>query len=110
MANHPEHAERLAEALAKRRLATVGAEQPGAPLVEHSPEVAVMSSVVDAINALRVTFIQANSQRGAQIPKIPPYPRPSTLTDRLVDKKELALRWAAHASLTSRLLPGRQST
>lgn len=109
MAGDQEYSEKVAEALASRSAAGDVDPDVGPPLVEYSPEVAALASVVDAVNALRVTFIQANLEKGKEPPRIPPYPRPRPLLDRLVEKKERALRWAAHESLASRLLPERQT-
>lgn len=108
MANHPEYAEKVAEAIAKRRSADVSDEAPSYPLLDWSPEVAGLAAVVDAVNALRSTLIAVNLERGKQPPKIEPFPRPRPLVDTMVDKKERALRWARHEDLTRRLLPARE--
>jgi hypothetical protein len=108
MANHPEYAERIAGQVAARRLLADPDEGPSPSLVEHTPEVAALTSVIDAINALRVTVMQANTPSGKSIPKIPPYPRPRTLIDSMIDSKERMQRWAKHEELANRLLPHRR--
>lgn len=107
MANHPEYAERAAAAIAARR-AKEDAEEWSPPLVESSPEVMATYSLIDAVNALRATLIMANSKPGAQPPKIPPHPRPTSLVTTMLEKAQRQARWSAHEKLAARVLPGRQ--
>jgi hypothetical protein len=82
-------------------------EEWSPPLVEMTPEVVVLSTLVDAVNALRTTLIMANSKPGSAPPKIPPYPRPNTLLDKMVASAKRNQRWHAHEKLADRLLPNR---
>lgn len=112
IANHPEHADRMAKAIAQRRLDTFGTveEDPGPPLVEFTPEVAMLANVVDAISAVRHAIIQVNSSSKGPKPKPPPpMPRPRTLVDRLVEKQERIIRWGKHEALADRLLARRKN-
>lgn len=108
MANHPEYAERVAAVIAKKRIEAE--DDPSPSLLDWTPEAGLLAGVIDAINALRHTLMQVNTERGKQTPKIPPYPRPRTLVDSMVDTKERALRWAAHDRLANRVLPHRQKS
>lgn len=105
MVNHPDYAERIAEAMARQRLALAEDDEPSTPLTEWTPEVSLLATLVDAVNALRTTLIATNLDKGKQPPKIPSYPRPRTLVSSMVDKKERALAWAAHERIASQLLP-----
>jgi len=107
MANHPEYAERVAESLAARRDKPDADEPWTLPLIDYTPEVAALASVVDAVNALRAVTIAANSKAGVKPPVIPPYPRPTTLVDTMVGKAQRQSRWTAHKNLADRLLAGR---
>lgn len=108
MANHPDYAANVATAIAAKRIDAIGEDETPSSLVDYSTEASLLMGVIDAINELRATFIRANSKPGAQAPKIPPYPRPRTLVDAMVDKQERMLRWKQHDDLAARLLPGRQ--
>jgi hypothetical protein len=109
MTNDPSYAEAMADAIAKRSTSTLEEEPPSRPLVESTPEVAVLSDLVDAVNALRATFIMANKKPGSPDPVIPPYPRPVTLVDRMTEKAKRKARWAAHESLADRILLRRRT-
>lgn len=106
MVNHPEYAQKVADAVWRNRKDQ--GEEYSAPLIEHTPEVAALASVVDAVNALRTVLMQVNMKPGQQPPKIPPYPRPRTLVDTLYSKKDRIERWVAHERLADRLLPHRR--
>lgn len=112
IANHPEHAERMAKAIAQRKLESFdaeGEEESGPPLIDYTPEVAMLANVVDAVSSVRHAIIQVNSEKGKTPKAPPPMPRPRTLVDRLVEKQERMIRWDKHESLAARLLPNRKS-
>lgn len=107
MVNDPDYAEAMAEARANAK-DEGDDEPPSRPLVESTPEVAAISDLIDAVNALRVTYIMANKKEGSPDPKIPPYPRPRTLLDTMTEKAKRKARWAAHESLADRVLTRRR--
>lgn len=108
MANDPEYAAKLADALAERRLKEDPDKEPTTQLIEWTPEVAALASVVDAVNAVKGVLIMTNSKKGAPPPKITPYPRPETLVDTMVAKAQRAKRWSSHEKLADRLLMRRR--
>jgi hypothetical protein len=111
MADDPEYAQKIADAVAARKAKMVVDDDELAwspPLQQYTPEVEALASVVDAVNALRTTFIMANSEKGAQPPQIPPYPRPVTLVATMREKAQRKARWTAHETLADRMLPGRR--
>ncbi len=108
MMDHPEHAARLAESIASRRLKGELPERPKPGLVAWSPEVDALTTLTDAVNSVRHAVIAVNSEKG-KFPKPPePLPRPETAVARLIATKERVLRWRAHETLVERMLPGRQ--
>lgn len=108
MMDHPEHAARLAESIAARRLKGDLPEKPKPGMVGWSPEVDALTTLTDAVNSVRHAVIAVNAEKGKS-PKPPEFmPRPETEVARLIGTKERTLRWRAHESLADRVLRGRR--
>lgn len=104
VANDPEHADKLAKALAERAESGEQVDK-GPSLILWTPEVRVLADLIDEIKRLRHVIIMANSEKG-KAPKAPdPYPRPKSALDGATKRAEHARRQAAHEALAARLLP-----
>lgn len=102
--NDEEHAKLLAEAHAKKKKDGGQEEDRGPSLTTWTPEVAVLTQVLDAVNSVRyaVVAVQAGKKAGD-----PPKParRPVTALERAMRRAEYNRRKAAHESLVARVLP-----
>ena len=105
VSNDEEHAEMLAKAEAAQ---TKGAKDRPAwtpPLRTWTPEVDVLTRVLDAVNALKYVTIAANSEKG-KAPRPPePAPRPKTAIERARARADYQRRLRKHESLVARVLP-----
>lgn len=101
-----EHARMMAEALAEREQDD-DAEGSGPPLTTWTPEVAVLTNVLDAVRGVQYAVIAANSE-GGKAPEAPkPAPRPTTPLERAMRRADFERRKAKHESLVARLLPSK---
>lgn len=105
VANDEEHATMVAKAAAERGETRPGAgEGDGPSLTTWSPEVAVMTKVLDAVNAVRyaVVAVQVGKKAGD-----PPKParRPTTALEKAMRLAEFDRRKSVHESLVARVLP-----
>lgn len=103
VAKDEEHARMIAESIAARGPGAA-AEDSGPSLTSWTPEVAVLTDVLDAINQVRyaVVAVQAGKKAGDP-PKSSP--RPITALARAFKKAENDRRKSAHESLVARVLP-----
>ena len=100
-----EHARMMAESLAARRES--GDETPsGPPLTTWTPEVAVLTSVLDAVRHVSHTVAAVNSEKAIEPP--PPAPRPVTPLESAIKRAEYERRKAAHEALVARVLPKKE--
>lgn len=77
----------------------------GAPkLSTWSQEASLLASAVNELRALKSVFIQANSKKGANTPKVEPVPVPVSAWPRI----EMEMRLAQHRSLVARLIPKKE--
>lgn len=108
IANDEEHAKLVAETMAKRKAAGEQDEDRGPALTGWTPEVAVLTQVLDAVNAVRyaVVAVQAGKKAGE-----PPKParRPITALEKAMRRAEYERRKTAHESLVARVLPHKKT-
>jgi len=104
VANDEEHARMVAEAIAARKERGEDDGDKGPALTTWSPEVAVMTQVLDAVHSVRyaVVAVQAGKKAGD-----PPKParRPVTALERAMRVGEFNRRKAVHEALVARVLP-----
>lgn len=105
MANDEQYAEMVAKAAADAGKTRPGAENDSGPsLIGWSPELAMLTNVLDAVNNVRyaVIAVQAGKKAGE-----PPKParRPQTALEKAMRRAEFNRRKAAHESLVARVLP-----
>lgn len=104
VAQDPEHAKMLAESLARQQAASPAAEDKGPSLTSWSPEVAVLTSILDATRGVQHAVIAAqHGKKAGEPPK--PSPRPQTELQKAMKRAEYDRRKAAHESLVARVLP-----
>lgn len=99
-----EHAEMMAEAITKQRQDRAGDESKGPSLTTWTPEVAVLTSVLDAVRGVQHAVYAAQHGKKAGEPPAP-MPRPITPLERALRRVEHDRRKAAHAALVARVLP-----
>lgn len=99
VANDEEHAAAMVAA-------DTGEKRPetGPPMSTWSAEVAVLADLVDAVNVLRNTLVAVNSKDGKG-GKLVPYPRPTTV----IDKVRKNSRKARHEQMVARVLPHKRT-
>lgn len=99
-----EHAKMMAESIAARPKAEKG-ESTGPSLTTWTPEVAVLTNVLDAVRQVQhaVVAVQAPKGKAPEAPK--PSPRPVTPLERALKNLEHQRRKSAHESLVARVLP-----
>lgn len=104
-----EHAKMMAEAIAAREQAGEKAESKGPSLTTWTPEVAVLTSVLDAVRGVQHAVVAVQSPKG-KAPEAPkPSPRPITPLERALKAAEYNRRKAAHESLVARVLPQKKA-
>jgi len=108
LANDVEYAEMLAKAAAERGETKPKDNGDGPPLTTWTPEVAVLTQVLDAVNRVAWTTIAAQvGKKAGDAPK--PAARPQTALEKAFRKAEYARRQAAHEALVARVLPKKRS-
>lgn len=106
VAEDEEHAQMLAESLAARPHSGA-AEDKGPPLTTWTPEVAVLTSILDAVNRVQYATIAAqHGKKAGEPPKASR--RPQTALERAMKAAEYRRRKAAHEALVARVLPQKQ--
>lgn len=106
ISNDEEHAAMVAKAAAERGETKPGeSKNDGPALTTWTPEVAVLTQVLDAVNrvAYTVAAVQAPKGKAGDPPK--PAKRPVTALERAYRLAEHNRRQAAHESLVARVLP-----
>jgi hypothetical protein len=100
-----EHAEMLAEALAARAAESDDDKNSGPALTGWTPEVAVMTNVLDAVRQVTHAIVAVNSEKGKTPESPKPAPRPVTPLERAMRRAEFQRKKGAHERLVARLLP-----
>lgn len=105
MANDEEYAKMVAEAMAARKKAgEAPPEDKGPALTTWTPEMAMLTNLLDAVNGVRyaVVAVQAGKKAGD-----PPKParRPQTALEKAMRRAEFSRRQTAHEALVARVLP-----
>lgn len=101
--NDPAYADRVAAAY---RPSSRDRDTPGPSLTEFGSIEALLASVVDAVEALHISFVRANMDPDkGNPPKFKPYPRPKTLVQERLDRAKQDARWQRHNALVRMVLP-----
>lgn len=74
------------------------------PLSHYTPEVEVLTNLLDAVQQLTIVTIAANSTKKSSIPKFVPSSRPRTALQRIRDRRKKAKSAERHKRLASALL------
>lgn len=101
----PEHAAMLAEALAARPDDGTPSEPPAPPLRTWTPEVQVLTAVLDGIRDVGWVLRATNSEKGKQPPHPGLSPRPKSAIEDATKRADYDRRKSRHDSLAARLLP-----
>ncbi len=98
-----EHAKLMAESLAARE-ADPDAKSSGPSLTTWTPEVAMLTNILDAVRGVQHAVVAV--QAGKKAPPPPePSPRPRTPLEAALRRAEYNRRKAKHESLVARVLP-----
>lgn len=110
MSNDEEYAAAVAQQIVGQKAS--GDEPPAwsPPMHEFTPDVAMLASVLDAINDVRFTLVAVNSAKGQTPQPSPRTPRPESLLTKTVRRAEETVRWRQHESLANRVLARRRKT
>lgn len=100
-----EHVEMVARSIAEANSGDGDSAPSGPPLTTWTPEVAVLTSVLDAVNRVQhaVVAVQAEKGKAPDAPK--PMPRPMTPLQKALERAEFRRRKEAHEALVARVLP-----
>lgn len=108
VSNDEEHAQMMADALAARQASGDAAEDRGPSLTTWTPEVAVMTSVLDAVRDVQhAVYAAQHGKKAGEPPKRAP--RPITALEKAMKRAEYNRRKAAHEDLVARVLPHKAS-
>lgn len=99
-----EHARMMAEALASRQARGEEPESKGPPLTSWTPEVAVMTSVLDAVRQVTHAVVAVQAPKGKTPDAPAPSPRPVTPLERAMKQAEHRRRQQVHRDLVARVL------
>lgn len=103
VSNDEEHAQMVADARAKAEIEEeVGTNHP--PMRTWTPEVAVLTDILDAIRSNTHTLAAVNAV-GKNVPSPSPAPRPTSALERAMKVAKFDRRKAAHEKLVARMLP-----
>jgi hypothetical protein len=102
VANDPEHAEMAATAMEEGENRE-DPETSGPALTSWTPEVEVLTRVVDAVKALHYLIPAAAGSKSVKPP--PPEPRPVTLLDSARRRAAYKVKKTRHEALAARMLP-----
>lgn len=103
VANDPEHADMVAKAMAEDPDSGSDSGPPGPALTSWTPEVEVLTRVVDAIKALHYLIPAAAGSKSVKPPA--PEPRPVTLLESARKRAHYNARKTKHEELAARMLP-----
>lgn len=104
VSNDEEHAQMIAQSLAARKADSDAAEDRGPSLTTWTPEVAVLTNVLDAVRDVQHAVYAAQyGKKAGDPPKRSP--RPVTALERAMKRAEYQRRKAAHESIVARVLP-----
>lgn len=100
-----DHARMMAEAIQARQDAGEEPSSKGPALTTWTPEVAVMTNILDAVRGVQhaVVAVQAPKGKSPEPPK--PSPRPVTPLERALKLAEYNRRKSSHEALVARMLP-----
>lgn len=101
-----EHARMMAEAIEAHRAANPDEkpESKGPSLTSWTPEVAVLTSVLDAVRSVQYAVVAVNAPKDKTPSPPKPSPRPSTPLERALKVAEFNRRKASHDSIVARVL------
>lgn len=100
-----EHAQMMAEALAARNKDGGEDKDSGPPLTTWTPEVAVLTNVLDAVKGVQYAVVAVQAEKGKAPEPPKPSERPVTPLQRALKRAEFDRRKAAHDALVARVLP-----
>lgn len=101
-----EHAELMAKAIAERRAAGEDEEGPKGPGLQNwSPEVDLMTKILDVLKNIAYINIMAASKGKANQQSPKPEPRPQTALARETKQSDFRRRQAKHKDLVAQMLP-----
>ena len=102
-----DHARMMAQALAEREESGEDEPSKGPSLTGWTPEVATLTSILDAVRGVQhaVVAVQAPREKQPEAPK--PAPRPVTPLEKAIENARFKQRQAKHDALVARLLPQR---
>lgn len=104
VSSDPEHAAMIAESLAARQDEGERVDT-GPALHTWTPEVAIMTQVLDAVRSVQHAIVAVNSEKG-KVPEPPkPAPRPHTPLEAAIKRADFERRKTRHDALAKRLLP-----
>lgn len=102
-----EHAKMVAEAVANRPKSDEQDER-GPALTTWTPEVAMLTNILDAVRSLQHSLIAVNSGKGKSPEHPKPSPRPRTALENALKHAEYHRQKKAHEALVARVLPNRR--
>ena len=101
-----EHAKMMADSIAAQKAASGSeGESKGPSLTTWTPEVAMLTNILDAVRGVQHAVIAVQSPKGKAPESPKPAPRPVTPLERALKLVEFNRRKAAHESLVARVLP-----
>lgn len=106
VANDPEHAQMLAEALLEGEERDDSGVTSGPPISTWTPELEAITRLIDAVKALHYIIPASQGSKGVKPPA--PEPRPTSLLEQARKSATLKRRLAKHHALAARLLPHKQ--
>lgn len=110
VSNDPEHAEMLIKAAESREADVDAPAYAGPALHTWTPEVALLTDVLDAVKGLNYTLIAVNTSDKSKRPKPPePSPRPRSALTAARKKAAHKGRLARHNALADRVLARRKA-
>lgn len=106
VSNDEEHAKMMAESVAARKRDGQDKESAGPSMIGWTPEVSVMTNVLDAVRGVQhAVFAAQHGKKAGEPPK--PSPRPITALERALKRSDFNHRKAKHEALVKRLLPNK---
>lgn len=105
-----EHARMMAESIAARQASgEEEAKSTGPSLTTWTPEVAMLTNLLDAVRGVQhAVFAAQHGKKAGEPPK--PSPRPITPLERALKRAEYDRRKAKHESLVQRMLPHKRKS
>jgi hypothetical protein len=101
-----EHTALLAKQLAEQSINEGEKKEAAAPPISTwTPEAALLSDVLDAVN--KVTHAVLSTNAGKSVEAAPPAPRPNADLAKMVEREKLRIRKEKHEALAARMLRNR---